>query len=115
MSTIPIELYKALQKAGVPEQEAEDAARSVWDNSHLATQQDFSTVSNKILEVKGEIAAVKGEIAAVKVEVAEVRGEVAEVKVEVAEVKGELKLIKWMLALIVVVMVVPLLKSWLGV
>ena len=108
MSTIPIELYKALQKAGVPEQEAEDAARSVWDNSHLATQQDFSTVSNKILEVKGEIAAVK-------VEVAEVRGEVAEVKVEVAEVKGELKLIKWMLALIVVVMVVPLLKSWLGV
>ena len=108
MSTIPIELYKALQKAGVPEQEAEDAAKSVWDNSHLATQQDFSTVSNKILEVKGEIAAVK-------VEVAEVRGEVAEVKVEVAEVKGELKLIKWMLALIVVVMVVPLLKSWLGV
>ena len=108
MSTIPIELYKALQKAGVPEQEAEDAARSVWDNSHLATQQDFSTVSNKILEVKGEIAAVK-------VEVAEVRGEVAEVKVEVAEVKGELKLIKWMLALIVVVMVIPLLKSWLGV
>ena len=108
MSAIPIELYKALQKAGVPEQEAEDAARSVWDNSHLATQQDFSTVSNKILEVKGEIAAVK-------VEVAEVRGEVAEVKVEVAEVKGELKLIKWMLALIVVVMVIPLLKSWLGV
>ena len=101
MSTIPIELYKALQKAGVPEQEAEDAARSVWDNSHLATQQDFSTVSNKILEVKGEIAAVKDEV--------------AEVKVEVAEVKGELKLIKWMLALIVVVMVVPLLKSWLGV
>ena len=101
MSTIPIELYKALQKAGVPEQEAEDAARSVWDNSHLATQQDFSTVSNKILEVKGEIAAVKSEV--------------AEVKVEVAEVKGELKLIKWMLALIVVVMVVPLLKSWLGV
>ena len=101
MSTIPIELYKALQKAGVPEQEAEDAAKSVWDNSHLATQQDFSTVSNKILEVKGEIAAVKDEV--------------AEVKVEVAEVKGELKLIKWMLALIVVVMVVPLLKSWLGV
>ena len=101
MSTIPIELYKALQKAGVPEQEAEDAARSVWDNSHLATQQDFSTVSNKILEVKGEIAAVKDEV--------------AEVKVEVAEVKGELKLIKWMLALIVVVMVIPLLKSWLGV
>ena len=101
MSTIPIELYKALQKAGVPEQEAEDAAKSVWDNSHLATQQDFSTVSNKILEVKGEIAAVKDEV--------------AEVKVEVAEVKGELKLIKWMLALIVVVMVIPLLKSWLGV
>ena len=101
MSAVPIELYKALQKAGVPEQEAEDAAKSVWDNSHLATQQDFSTVSNKILEVKGEIAAVKDEV--------------AEVKVEVAEVKGELKLIKWMLALIVVVMVVPLLKSWLGV
>ena len=94
MSTIPIELYKALQKAGVPEQEAEDAARSVWDNSHLATQQDFSNLSRKIVEVKGEVA---------------------EVKVEVAEVKGELKLIKWMLALIVVVMVVPLLKSWLGV
>ena len=101
MSAIHIELYKALQKAGVPEQEAEDAARSVWDNSHLATQHDFSTLSNKIVEVKGEIADVKVEV--------------AKIKVELAEVKDELKLIKWMLALIVVVMVVPLLKSWLGV
>ena len=59
MSAIPIELYKALQKAGAPEQEAEDAARSVWDNSQLATQHDFSTLSNKIFEVKSEIADVK--------------------------------------------------------
>ena len=106
MTTVPIELYRALHKAVVPEQEAEGAARSVWDSSHLATQEDFSTLSNKIVEVKSEIAEIK-------VEMAEVKSERAEIKGDMGEVKGELKLIKCVLALIVVVLVMPLLRSWL--
>jgi len=35
----------------------------------------------------------------------------ADLKVEIADVKGELKLLKWMLALVIVVNVLPLLKT----
>ena len=54
MSTIPVELYKALQKAGVPEA----AARSVWSNNQLATKEDTARIEGELKLVKWMLALV---------------------------------------------------------
>ena len=59
MSTIPVELYKALQKVGVSEREAEVAAKSVWDNNQLVTKSDIAQLSHETAEVKGELKLIK--------------------------------------------------------
>ena len=60
MSTIPIELYKALQKAGIPETEAEAeaAAKSVWSNNQLATKEDTARIEGELKLVKWMLALV---------------------------------------------------------
>ena len=58
MSTIPVELYKALQKAGVPETEAEAAAKSVWSNNQLATKADTARIEGELKLVKWMLALV---------------------------------------------------------
>ena len=58
MSTIPIELYKALQKAGVPETEAKAAAKSVWSNNQLATKADTARIEGELKLVKWMLALV---------------------------------------------------------
>ena len=58
MSTIPIELYKALQKAGIPEPEAEAAARSVCSNKQLATKEDAARIEGELKLVKRMLALV---------------------------------------------------------
>ena len=58
MSTIPIELYRALQKAGIPEQEAEAAAKSVWSNNQLDTKQDTARIEGEVKLVKWMLALV---------------------------------------------------------
>ena len=58
MSTIPIELYKALQKAGIPESEAEAAAKSVWSNNQLATKEDTARIEGELKLVKWMLALV---------------------------------------------------------
>ena len=58
MSTIPIELYRALQKAGIPEAEAEAAAKSVWSNNQLATKEDTARIEGEVKLVKWMLALV---------------------------------------------------------
>ena len=58
MSTIPIELYKALQKAGIPETEAEAAAKSVWSNNQLAAKEDTARIEGELKLVKWMLALV---------------------------------------------------------
>ena len=58
MSTIPIELYRALQKAGIPEPEAEAAAKSVWSNNQLAIKEDTARIEGEVKLVKWMLALV---------------------------------------------------------
>ena len=63
MSSIPIELYKALQEAGIPDSQAEAAAKSVWDANQLASKSDVHRLENKIDRIEGEL---KGDLKLVK-------------------------------------------------
>ena len=63
MSSIPLELYRALQDAGIPDNQAQAAAKSVWDANQLASKSDIHRLENKIDRIEGEI---KGELKLVK-------------------------------------------------
>ena len=63
MSSIPLELYRALQDAGIPDNQAQAAAKSVWDANQLASKSDVHRLENKIDRIEGEI---KGELKLVK-------------------------------------------------
>ena len=63
MSSIPLELYRALQDAGIPDTQAQAAAKSVWDANQLASKSDVHRLENKIDRIEGEI---KGELKLVK-------------------------------------------------
>ena len=63
MSSIPLELYKALQDAGVSDLQAQAAAKSVWDANQLASKSDVHRLENKIDRIEGEL---KGELKLVK-------------------------------------------------
>ena len=63
MSSIPLELYRALQDAGIPDNQAQAAAKSVWDANQLASKSDVHRLVNKIDRIEGEI---KGELKLVK-------------------------------------------------
>ena len=58
MSTIPIELHKALQKVGVAETETEAAAKSVCNNNQLATKEDTARIEGELKLVKWMLALV---------------------------------------------------------
>ena len=63
MSSIPLELCKALQDAGVSDLQAQAAAKSVWDANQLASKSDVHRLENKIDRIEGEL---KGELKLVK-------------------------------------------------
>ena len=63
MSSIPLELYRVLQDAGIPDNQAQAAAKSVWDANQLASKSDVHRLENKIDRIEGEI---KGELKLVK-------------------------------------------------
>ena len=63
MSSIPLELYRALQDAGIPDTQAQAAAKSVWDANQLASKSDVHRLENKIDRIEGEL---KGELKLVK-------------------------------------------------
>ena len=63
MSSIHLEPYKAPQDAGIPDNQAQAAAKSVWDANQLASKSDIHRLENKIDRIEGEI---KGELKLVK-------------------------------------------------
>jgi len=58
MSTMIIEVYNAFREAGVPEQEAQDAAE-VLSNETTATKADTGTLEKQMVEINGEIKVIK--------------------------------------------------------
>ena len=105
MTTMISEVYSAFKTAGVPEQEAKQAAEAL-SAENLATKDtvaenkhDLSAeIATSRQQLTGQIAEVRQEIAQVKQEltsqIAEVRQElteqIAEVRQEIAQVKQEL-------------------------
>jgi hypothetical protein len=98
MSTMVIEVYEALRKAGVDEELAKDAARAVLPadaRTDLATKGDLAELS---AATKGDLAelraATKGDLAELR---AATKGDLAELKAatkaDLAELKADV--IKW--------------------
>ena len=90
MSTMIVELYDALRKAGVDEQLAKDAARAVLPattKSDLATKADFA-------ELKGDFAALKADFAELKGDFTGLKGDFAELKADFAELKADFTALK---------------------
>ena len=105
MSTVVVELYEALRKAGVDDALARDAAAAVVPAdalSHLATKSDIARLE---LVTKGDIArlelATKSDIARLelttKSDIARLelvtKGEISRLEGKISEAKAEL--IKW--------------------
>ena len=86
------EYIKTLTSSGVPEAQAEAMAR--------AQKEAFSQALDTALATKSDIVDLKGEV--------------AHVANRLTVIEGELRLIKWMLALVILVSVVPVLKSLFG-
>jgi hypothetical protein len=86
------EFIKTLTGSGVPEAQAEAMAR--------AQKEAFPQALDTALATKSDIADLKGEV--------------AQVENRLTVIDGELRLIKWMLALVILVTVVPALKSLFG-
>jgi len=53
-----IEVYTAFRKAGVPEQEAQDAAEAL-SNETTATKADIGKLEKQMIEINGEIKVIK--------------------------------------------------------
>lgn len=89
MTTMISEVYSAFKTAGVPEQEAKQAAETL-SAENLATS---NTIAENRRELSAEITASKqelaGQVGELRQDVGELRQEVNEVKQEVAEFKLE--------------------------
>ena len=131
------EVYSAFKTAGVPEQEARQAAEALSaenlatrsivteDKSELYT--NISAVEQKLSDkiaavdqkLSGEIATVRQEIAAVEQRLSDkiatvdhrLSGEIAKVRQEVLEVKWRMNVIHWMLSFILIAVVLPLVRE----
>lgn len=69
MTTLVVEIYEALKKAGVEEDLARDAARAVIgaeEKEKLATKVDIAELRSELAEIKAEL---KTDIANVRVEI----------------------------------------------
>ena len=137
MTTMISEVYSAFKTAGVPEQEARQAAEALsaenlatrsivtGDKSELcanitAVEQKLSdkitTVDQKL---SGEIATVRQEVAAVEQRLSDkiaaldhrLSGEIAKVRQEVLEVKWRMNVIHWMLSFVLIAVVLPLVRE----
>ena len=82
MSTMITEVYNAFRKAGVPEQEAQDAAGALLKDSD---------------SIKDDISSINGNI--------------NNIKKDIYELKADIKLSPYMLGLIIAILVIPFLKE----
>jgi hypothetical protein len=85
-----LEMYAALRKAGVDEDIAGDAARSVMG---IEMKGDLATKSDLLLlrsELRSEMSELRSEMSGLRSEVSEIR---LQVKADISELKAEI--IKW--------------------
>ena len=105
MSAITFDTLKYVENlvaSGMPETQAKALAKA---------QTEVFDKQTEGLATKTDIMAVKTDIVELKADVREVEARLREVE---ARPKGDLSLVKWMLALVVVVTVVPTLKTLFG-
>ncbi len=106
---------KRLTETGFTEAQAEALAdeQVTLLNGNLATKQNLletkGDLERQLAELKGDlerqIAEVKGDL---ERQIAEVKGDLER---QIAEVKADVLVLKWMVGLVIVVQILPMLKS----
>jgi hypothetical protein len=107
MTAVVKEVYDAFRKAGVPDNEAWDAAAAL--STHEARFAELRTeidgfrrdVDRRFDDADRRLGGLEQGLAAVRRDVAEVKRDVAEVKRDVAGLQVELRMFRWMLGFIV--------------
>ena len=119
MTTMISEVYSAFKIAGVPEQEAKQAAEAMSAENLAARNalaEDKRDLSDDIAGVEqrlsDKIAAVRQEVVAVEQKLSDRIAAVRQqVSVEIGEVRRIMSVIRWMLGFMLVAMALPILRG----
>ena len=99
MSAIVKEVYDAFRSAGVPDEQATAAARSIPISENLATKADIGYVRAEIGVLRTEIGDLRTEMGDLRTEMGELRTEMrteigglrTELRTEIGAVRAEMK------------------------
>ena len=94
MSAIIKEVYDAFRSAGVSDEQATAAARSIPISESLATKADIGDVRGELGVLRTDLGEIRMEVGELRTEVGGLRAEVGELRMEVGELRtdmGELR------------------------
>ena len=91
MSAIVKEVYDAFRSAGVSDEQATAAARSIPMSESLATKADIGDVRAEIGELRTEMGELRTEMGELRTEMGELRTEMGELRTEMRAEIGELR------------------------